>query len=104
MTETSYIAVASLEDVAPGKAVKVEAGGKSILICNSADQIFAVLNKCSHAEEPLECGRIRNGWISCPTHGARFDLETGEAMNPPAQRPIEIFPVRLVGNMIEIKV
>ncbi len=104
MSETHFQKLADLADIAPGKSLKVSAGGKSILICNSADQIFAVANRCSHAEEPLECGRIRNGWISCPTHGARFDLETGAAMNPPAKDPIETFRVRIVDGAIEVEI
>ncbi|SVB40266.1 uncharacterized protein METZ01_LOCUS193120 [marine metagenome] len=28
----------------------------------------------------MEKGRIKNGYISCPLHGVRFSLETGEPM------------------------
>jgi 3-phenylpropionate/trans-cinnamate dioxygenase ferredoxin subunit len=59
--------------------------------------------ECSHAEEKLECGRIRNGWISCPAHGARFSLETGEAMNHPATLPIQTFPIRIVDEWVEVQ-
>ncbi len=99
-----FVQVAKLADLGVGQALKVCVGGKSILICASAGQVFAVINRCSHAEEPLECGRIRNGWISCPAHGARFDLETGEALNSPAKDPIETFEVRIAGDAIEIAI
>lgn len=102
MPEKTYIAVANKDDVAPGGSLAVAVGGRSILLCNSKDRIFAVANKCSHADEPLECGRVRAGWVSCPAHGARFDLATGRAMNPPAKEPIETFAVRIVGAMIEV--
>ena len=82
----------------------VEAGGDSILLCHTQDRIFAVINRCSHAEEPLACGRMKAGWIACPVHGARFDLETGEAMNAPAKDPIRTYPVRITGEMIEIAI
>lgn len=98
----SYVAVATVDDVPPGKAKVVELGGTSILLCNSDGRIFAVINRCSHADEPLACGRIRHGWIACPAHGARFDLESGEAINPPATEAIETFDVRIVDNMIEV--
>ncbi|MBB5686709.1 Rieske (2Fe-2S) protein [Sphingobium boeckii] len=104
MSEQQFIAVAQIGEVEPGKAKRVEAGGRAILLCNSDGQIYAVENLCSHAQEPLECGRIRYGWIACPAHGARFDLETGEPLNPPATDPIAIFPVRIVGETIEIAV
>lgn len=104
MSEKTYIAIARTEDVAPGQSLAVTIAGKSILLCNSNDRIFAVANKCSHAEEPLECGRVRAGWISCPAHGARFDLATGRAINPPAKEPIETFAVRTSGDVIEVEI
>jgi 3-phenylpropionate/trans-cinnamate dioxygenase ferredoxin subunit len=104
MDDASYIQVAKLDDVPVGKTLAVEVGGKSIVLANSADQIFAIINRCSHAEQPLACGRVRNGWIACPVHGARFELATGAVLNPPATQPIEIFPVRVINNMIEVAV
>ena len=104
MSEKTYVAVAGKDDVAPGGSLVVTVNGRSILLCNSKDRIFAVANKCSHADEPLECGRVRAGWISCPAHGARFDLATGRAMNPPAKDPIETFAVRIVGEAIEVEI
>jgi 3-phenylpropionate/trans-cinnamate dioxygenase ferredoxin subunit len=47
---------------------------------------------------------MKNGWIACPVHGARFDLATGAAMNPPATMPIETFEVRIEGDTIEVSV
>lgn len=104
MSEQNYIPVANINDIPPNTAKVVEAGGESILLCNSDDRIFAVANRCSHAEEPLACGRIKYGWIACPAHGTRFDLETGEPLNPPATESIRTFPVRVVGEVIEIAI
>lgn len=104
MSEQVYIAVARIGEIPSNSAKVVEAGGESVLLCNSDNRIFAVVNRCSHAEEPLACGRIKYGWISCPAHGARFDLETGEPLNPPATQSIRTFPVRVVGDVIEIAI
>src|SRR5215468_3211827 len=71
------------------KAVKI--GKTSVLLLNWKDEIHAVSNICSHAEEELECGRFGNGWIACPVHGARFDIVTGAAKNPPAKQPIATY-------------
>lgn len=97
-----FVSVAAVGDVPPGSVKAVTAGGCSILLCNSDGELFAIENKCSHAEQPLECGRMRHGWIACPAHGARFDLETGEPLGPPATRSIATFPVRVAGDAIEI--
>ena len=104
MTEPTFIAVARTDEIAPETAKEVEVGGRSILICHSDGQFFAVENLCSHAEEPLACGRLKRGWISCPAHGARFDLETGEPLNPPATEPLKVFVLRIIGDVVEIAV
>lgn len=104
MSEFHYVSAVCADDVANGQGVVFEHDGRSILICNSGGSYFAVENKCSHADEVLACGRIRNGWIACPAHGARFDLATGAAMNPPAKDPIKTFHVRLSGNTIEVAI
>ncbi len=104
MSDKKFVAVAKLEDLPPGGKKVVDVEGTEIILCNTKDRIFAVRNLCSHAHETLECGRIRNGWISCPVHGARFDLETGNPMNPPASLPIDTFEVRIEGDTIEVAV
>lgn len=104
MTEPAFIAVAKTVEIAPETAKEVEIGGRSILICHSDGRFFAVENLCSHAEEPLACGRLKRGWISCPAHGARFDLETGEPLNPPATEPLKTFALRVIDETIEVAV
>lgn len=104
MTDTVFTAAAAVADVPPGTKKLVEVNGVNVLLCHSEGRVFAVENLCSHAEEPLDCGRMRAGWIACPVHGARFDLATGEAMNPPATQPIQTFAVRITGETIEVAV
>jgi 3-phenylpropionate/trans-cinnamate dioxygenase ferredoxin subunit len=102
-TTGAYTRVLQVSEVPPGTKRTVEVAGQSILVCHS-NGLFAVANLCSHANEKLECGRLSRGWISCPAHGARFDLATGRAMNPPAKQPIATYPVRVVDDWIEVAV
>lgn len=101
MTENFTRAVPVAELPMGAKKV-VEIDGQPVLLCNSNGRLFAVSNICSHANETLECGRLGNGWIACPVHGARFDLATGAAKNPPAKQPIATFALRVVDDWIEI--
>jgi 3-phenylpropionate/trans-cinnamate dioxygenase ferredoxin subunit len=104
MSEKNFTAVATLDEVPDGAKKVVTVGGVPILLCHTEDRVFAVRNECSHAYSTLDCGRMKYGWISCPVHGARFDLETGEPLNPPATQPLQIYEVRIVGNSIEVAV
>jgi 3-phenylpropionate/trans-cinnamate dioxygenase ferredoxin component len=82
----------------------VTVDGLEVLLCRFEGQVYALENRCSHADEPLACGRVRLGWIACPAHGARFDLETGEALTGPATEPVRVFAVRVVDGAIEVEV
>ena len=104
MSEKNFVAAAKLDEVPAGTKKLVELNGQSILLCHTRDAIYAVRNLCSHAFEALADGRMKNGWIACPVHGARFDLSTGAAMNPPATSPIDVFEVRVAGDVIEVAV
>ena len=104
MSEKTFVAVAKLADIPAGTKKLVVANGIEIVLCNTSDRFFAVRNLCSHAHERLDCGKMKNGWISCPVHGARFDLETGEPMNPPATMPVDTYEVRVTGDTIEVAV
>jgi 3-phenylpropionate/trans-cinnamate dioxygenase ferredoxin component len=104
MTAPNYAQAANAEELPLGTTKLVEANGQSILLCNDEGTIYAISSTCSHAQEPLGCGRVKYGMIACPAHGARFDLETGEAMNLPATAPIKTFPVRVVDGVIEVAV
>jgi 3-phenylpropionate/trans-cinnamate dioxygenase ferredoxin component len=94
----------AISDLPAGTKKAVQVSGKCVLICNLNDRLYAISNICSHADQPLERGRMANGWIGCPAHGARFELTTGRAMNLPAVRPIATFEVRVVDEWIEVLV
>lgn len=98
----NFVRVLELSELPHGSKTVITVNDKPLLLCNWKEQIFAVSNICSHADEKLECGRMSNGWIACPVHGARFDLATGKAKNPPATRPIATYSVRVVDGWIEV--
>jgi 3-phenylpropionate/trans-cinnamate dioxygenase ferredoxin component len=104
MAEPDFIDVAALAEVPSDTVKAITVGGRDVLIVHTEDGLYAVENRCSHADQPLDCGRVKYGWISCPAHGSRFDLETGEALTRPATNPIAVFAVRVVDDRIEVAV
>jgi 3-phenylpropionate/trans-cinnamate dioxygenase ferredoxin component len=101
---SQFVRVLKVADVPSDTKKAVDIAGVAVLICNASDRLYAVSNICSHADEKLECGRMSKSWIACPLHGARFELATGRAMNPPAKRPIQTYEIRVVDEWIEVAV
>lgn len=104
MSEKTFTAIATLEEIPLDSKKVFGVKGVPILVCHTEWGVFAVRNECSHAYSTLDCGRMRDGWIACPVHGTRFDLETGQPLNPPASEPIETFAVRVIDGTIEVAV
>ncbi|MBI2354107.1 MAG: Rieske (2Fe-2S) protein [Deltaproteobacteria bacterium] len=56
-----------------GKKV-VSVSGLEILLVNIKGTIYACENECPHQGSPMTAGVIKEGTISCPRHGYRFNL------------------------------
>lgn len=97
-----FINVLAETELPVGSKKAVVAFGKSVLLCHSAEGIFAIKNECTHQQVALEGGRLRGCAIFCPEHGVRFDLRTGSPAGTLTDKPVECFEVRIVGGNIEI--
>lgn len=87
--------VASLEELTPGQAMKVEVEGTPVCLVRVEDEVLAVHDICTHALESLSSGWVEGDRIECPRHGAQFSLRTGDALTPPASRAVPTFPVEV---------
>jgi nitrite reductase/ring-hydroxylating ferredoxin subunit len=83
-----------LGDLANGKMRAFSHVGETgVLICRVADVLYAVADNCSHREAKLSEGRLRGNLLTCPLHGAQFDVRTGTHQGPPASMPIACFGI-----------
>lgn len=96
----STLAVARCSEIALGHTKAVNVDGVDILLCNVDGTFLAIEDVCTHDGSPLDQGRVDGACITCPRHGARFDLRTGAALTLPAILPVQTYPVRLDGDKI----
>ena len=73
------------------------------MVCRVEGELRAVENRCSHDDGPLGEGEVAGHEVTCPRHGARFDLRSGAALSMPAVTPIDTFEVRQDGDGIYVK-
>jgi 3-phenylpropionate/trans-cinnamate dioxygenase ferredoxin component len=58
----------------------VEIDGHKILVVLLADQVYAIHDRCTHLGASLSKGNLENKSVTCKSHGAKFDLQSGEVL------------------------
>ncbi|MFA7248262.1 MAG: non-heme iron oxygenase ferredoxin subunit [Dehalococcoidia bacterium] len=94
------VAVAS--DVPVNEVRVVGCRGRSLALSNVDGEYYAIDNVCTHDGGPLGEGRIRNGRVICPRHGAAFDAKTGRVISLPAVKSVQAYPVTRRGEDLYI--
>jgi len=97
------VKVAKTSDVPVGKAKCVEVAGQKVALFNVDGKYYAIADTCTHRGGPLSEGEVEGTAVTCPWHGASFDLTTGGAMNPPARVGVACFRVQVTGEDISIE-
>jgi 3-phenylpropionate/trans-cinnamate dioxygenase ferredoxin subunit len=79
-------------------------GTDQILVINTGGDIRAVQGICSHEYFELDKGFLTAGTLTCALHLSRFDIVSGEALDPPAEVPLAVYPVVIEGGRVSIEV
>lgn len=82
----------------------IEIDDVPIAIFNLEGLYFAFEDNCPHQHLPLADGMVSNDTITCPYHGAVFNIKTGEVLAPPACENLHTYPARVVENKIQIEI
>jgi nitrite reductase/ring-hydroxylating ferredoxin subunit len=84
--------VADVKDVPVGKMKHIEIEEKEIMLANSDGKVYALCDRCSHSNAPLSMGALNGKVVTCPMHGARFDVTTGKKVAEPMALDPSKFP------------
>jgi nitrite reductase/ring-hydroxylating ferredoxin subunit/uncharacterized membrane protein len=98
-----WVSVLPEIELVEGKPQCSKAGEIEIVIVKSHGKIFALANSCSHMGGPLCEGEAKDGSITCPWHGSKFDMATGKVMGSPATFRQPAFDVRVIEGRVEVK-
>ena len=99
-----FVTVATIDEIPPGRAKLVELNGNEIALFNLGGTFHAIDNSCTHVGGPLCEGAIEGTEVTCPWHGAVFDISTGRAVGPPAFEAVNRYQVRVEGPYIQIQI
>jgi 3-phenylpropionate/trans-cinnamate dioxygenase ferredoxin subunit len=101
---TDVVRIAGLEDLPDGRGVRVEIGSHRIAVFRRGSDVYAIGDRCSHAEASLAEGDLFGLEVECPRHGSEFSLESGEPASFPATRPVPVYSASVLAGDVFIEV
>ncbi len=107
----SFTAVAQVNDILKGSMKVYSAGNKQILVSNVDGKCYAIDNTCTHMGGDLSKGKLEGKIITCPRHGAKFDVTSGECISGPKLGILKpkgkntiAYQVKIEGSSIKIDI
>lgn len=96
------VRVASVDEIPIGSMRSLEVNNRRVLVGHLEDGFFAVADECSHDYAPISTGRLKGSEVTCPRHGAKFDIRTGEPKAPPAVAGIDTFETKVENDVVYV--
>lgn len=97
------IRIARIDELKDGEIAPFLVDGQDIAVARAGDRVFAVEDRCSHADCPLSEGVLEDIVVICPCHASGFDLSNGQPLNPPAVEAIRCFRVTVEDGDVFIR-
>lgn len=101
---SDFVKVAKISEIPDGQIKKVEVNDQEVALINLDGDIFAVSDVCTHEACSIsEYGQIDAEDVECGCHGSKFDIKTGQVIQPPALDPLPTYEVKVEGDDILVK-
>jgi Fe-S cluster biogenesis protein NfuA/nitrite reductase/ring-hydroxylating ferredoxin subunit len=98
----NWLTAGTLQEIPEGNIRTLDAGGVDVILYRRGVAVTCFQDACSHLGLGIGTGAITDGVITCPHHGFRYDLATGECLTAPVVR-LRSHDVRVIDNTVEIK-
>jgi nitrite reductase/ring-hydroxylating ferredoxin subunit len=79
----AFVEVAEVSEIPLGTMKSFSAGIWQVLVANVGGKFYAINNYCSHEAASLSQGTLKGATVTCPLHGAKFDVTTGKCLAGP---------------------
>jgi 3-phenylpropionate/trans-cinnamate dioxygenase ferredoxin component len=99
---TDFVSVARTDELDPGDRLIVEIGRRWVAVFNIDGQFYAIEDVCPHDGGPLAEGELNGCVITCPRHGAEFDVRTGKVLKAPALVDVPSYEIRIQDDEIQV--
>ncbi|MFN8466367.1 MAG: non-heme iron oxygenase ferredoxin subunit [Caldilineaceae bacterium] len=90
-------------DLEPGGIKLIQLDGVDIAVYNVGGTFYATQDACTHEMGELSDGFLDGDVVTCPVHGAQFNVKTGAVVAEPATTPLKTYRVTLAGGVVRVE-
>ncbi len=98
-----FVEAAKVSDVPDSGKLCIELDDRYLVIVCIDGEYYCVDDVCTHDGGTLGDGELDGFCLSCPRHGAQFDVRDGRAVTMPATEPTGSHAVRVEGDTIFVR-
>lgn len=97
------VRVCSIDELVENQASRFVLEGVPIAVVkDSAGDVFAIGDTCTHGDISLSEGFVEDDTLECWAHGSQFSLKTGKPLTLPAYEPVPVYRVEIQGGDVHI--
>lgn len=97
------IQLCTIDEVAPGEALKIETDGLTLAVFNVDGTFHATDDACTHGPGSLSEGYLEGDVIECNFHGGAFNVCTGSVVKPPCFVPLKTYTTVVEDGIVYIE-
>ncbi len=87
-------------EIPEGRGKCVTIAGKRYGLFRLEGRIYCTDGRCTHIGGPVCEGALHEAIVTCPWHGSRFDVRTGQVVGGPARNALGSYPVVLENGRV----
>jgi anthranilate 1,2-dioxygenase ferredoxin component len=95
---------AAVDAVTEDGGLAVSVGALQLALFRIGNDVFALLDRCSHGQARLSDGYVEDGCVECPLHQGLVDIRSGAPRKQPITEPVQSYPARVREGRIEVEI
>lgn len=101
---SDFVPVTKVSEMEEVEVKQFDVDGQLISIAVVGDEYYAFDDTCTHEHCSLADGDLSGTTIICACHDGEYDITTGEVLDGPPPEPILTYPVKVVGDEIQVEI
>jgi nitrite reductase/ring-hydroxylating ferredoxin subunit/Fe-S cluster biogenesis protein NfuA len=85
-----------------GEVLFETVAGQAVILSRHGDIVTCFRNACAHMGVEMTEGLVEGGILTCPFHGFRYALDSGECLTAPEVQ-LHAHAVRVIGDRVQIR-